>query len=570
MTAKFLVFIWIISRIKFINTIESCIYSNKTVTIVCSDNSNDDHNNFGKIDYNDCKREDEITLRFEPSEVATVKFQNCKRKKLPDSLSDVYKEIQTLDIHNMSLTEELDLTKLNKLTILLASHNNMTVFPKYPGYIEKINLFHDSNIDLDNDNLKNLDLSFNKIESVYDNLLKKFPNLEILNLSHNRIDLNFSSFFANARKLREIYLSHNEIMKIEQMHENEENPVEIIHLNDNKISDLSENSFDNFKKLKQLFLSNNRISKISPQIFKNLTNLIELNISSNPFDDIDSILPEIFSSNSKLQKLDLSNVKLKKLDMELFDNMSDLTHLDVSRNNILELSDDVFESLPKLEYLNLSNNELNRLRLTTYTFMSLKKLKYIYLSNTYLKAIPQQTFSSQTELKELDISGNNIYKLNANIFRTQMKQDFTLSIKNCRMKILEGFRKKSFPNITIIGIYDNDFNCTTLEKISAEFALDNSEMCPIDWWSIDKTIIWFLIAVNIILIMIIIGGIVWYKLRQRRIDPGFNLCHDYRQNQIQNTRIATINKRRYRPPKTTITEEENTYSIPNECNHLRL
>lgn len=573
MSRKLLIFIWITCQIQLMlcdfNGIESCIYSNSTVTFVCSNNSTDNPEFFSKNDFPDCKKEF-AGQAFERSAVQTINFRDCKRKNLPSGLNDVYTGIKTLSISKMSL-KQLNVTNLKHLTNLVASNNKISTIPQAINSMKKIDLSNNSINSIDCNtfenaqNLKDLNLSFNNIKIVCKNLSIPATS-EFLNLTHNQIDAVPVELIDNAGKLREIDLSHNEIKKINQLNVTQGNRLETIHLNHNKISSLSENAFDQCVNLKRLYLSNNDIETISPNIFNELQHLIELDISSNVL--VKVINDQMFSKNLKLRKLNLANISLTILDKMLFENTPKLTHLDVSHNKITKLSDDLFRKLLKLEYLNLSSNSLEMV--TKSTFMGLEHLKCVDLSFTYLTKIPVQTFASQVGLIELNLSGSNIPVLDVNIFPTKMEHFQRLTITNCRMKELkgiEGFSTKSFPKLKIVGLNDNLFDSTVVRKLVAEFSLKDNETCSCsEYWSNETITIWCLIACNIILVLILIGGIIFYKLRQRRIVPGFNLNHDYRQTYSKNKRTATI-KNRHRPPKTTIIE--NNYELPDQYDHLK-
>lgn len=568
MSAKCFLFIWLVCYIESTvlnesNGIQSCNYSDGSVVFLCSTASEDDLSFFSEIEYTNCKG---LKISFERSKVGKVSFRGCVRKGLPTNLFSVYTGMQTLNVTDMSLAEiPSDFDKLTKLTNLLASHNKLSTIPKLPNDIETIDLSHNKISNCGSfeitAKLSDLNFAFNSIQKLCFSEISQ--NLTILNLTHNQINEIPEILFANAIKLHTIDLSHNNLITMKVMNVVETNQVKVIHLNDNKISHLDANVFENFVNLEKLVLSNNRlIIKANSQTkikLQSLMNLIELDISSNEFEELDN---QMFPLNSKLKILKMKNIKLKEVN---FENVPNLEYLDISNNDIQQLSEDVFESLTSLEYLDLSHNAILR-KVPGNMFKRLKRLKHANLSHIDVSEIPLKTFSSQSDsLESLDLSGNPIASLSDEIFATEMNQLKTLVIRSCHMNVLNGFRVQSFPQLKIIGVDKNNvFNCTVLEMVTV--ALD-SDRCPIEYWNGDKITIWCLAAVNIILIVIIIGGIVWFKLRQRRIDPSFNLCHDYRQNFGYNSRTATV-KSRHRPPKTTLTEENN-YEIPDAYDHLK-
>ena len=86
--------------------------------------------------------------------------------------------------------------------------------------------------------------------------LLKFKNLKILNLSNNKINSIESLRNENFKDLKELYLENNLISDIEILKSVKFTKLEILSLGDNNISDISALEKVNFINLKKLYLGN--------------------------------------------------------------------------------------------------------------------------------------------------------------------------------------------------------------------------------------------------------------------------------------------------------------------------
>ena len=200
--------------------------------------------------------------------------------------------------------------------------------------------------------LKELNLSWNKISDI--KILKKikFKRLEKLDLSFNKISDNIN-FLENMyfKELKELYLSNNNISDIKVFEKVKFKALEKLDLSCNKISNninILENV--NFHELKVLNLSWNNISDIKVFEKVKFEKLEILNLSSNfKISDI-NILENV--NFNELKELDLSS-----------NNISDIKILEKIKFEKLELLDLKINKIDTNEFKSTINNLKSRYKL---------------------------------------------------------------------------------------------------------------------------------------------------------------------------------------------------------------
>ena len=117
--------------------------------------------------------------------------------------------------------------------------------------------------------------------------------------------------------------------------------------------------FEGFDNLQFLDLSSNYCENISQYAFLETPKLLHLNLSTNFLGfalEIDEN-GKTFQALSALRNLDLTNNKIRKLPLKIFDGLINLQTLHLSHNMLNKL-DVVFDHMKRLEYLSLRDNML--------------------------------------------------------------------------------------------------------------------------------------------------------------------------------------------------------------------
>ena len=114
----------------------------------------------------------------------------------------------------------------------------------------------------------------------------------------------------------------------------------------------------------------------------------------------------LFAGLFSLNRLRLKDNLLHDLDVRVFHNLSQHFHLDMTNLRILKLQSGVFSPLTSLRHLYLSDNKL--VELAGDIFNGLFSLNVVYLQNNILSGLDPKTFAQTPRLTDLYLPGNQI------------------------------------------------------------------------------------------------------------------------------------------------------------------
>lgn len=217
----------------------------------------------------------------------------------------------------------------------------------------------------------------------------------------------------------------------------------------------------NAKKLTTLIASNNRLTEIPAQLFINATQLNFVDLSKN---NITHIAPFAFDDANNLKTLNLSHNQITKLHANSFV-IPNLITLDLAHNSLATPADHVFDQLINLKHLNLSFNPVGNLDVRTFAHLNI--LEMLSLQHTNISSIQLGTFAHQHHLIALDLSENNLFEFNFNLFFPIFRQLQTLKLNRNRITTLSAFSNKMLPQLTLLDINRNKFNCEYLQNFMA-------------------------------------------------------------------------------------------------------
>ncbi|XP_063903896.1 uncharacterized protein LOC135123299 [Zophobas morio] len=207
--------------------------------------------------------------------------------------------------------------------------------------------------------LEHLDLSYNQIHTLVNNLFEHMPNIKILNLEGNDfkvLDIQTQLALSSIRRLQDLNLANNELTEMIvgaiDAHEN------LTHL------DLSRNLLDFVppslaligKSLEVLNVDGNPIIEFGSETFRGLWNITEL--SANNLTTLMYIDANTFAAMPKLKKLSLSdNFLLMDIDREAFGINQTLEEFYLNNNELYRLD---YKLLPwsKLHVFQFKENPL--------------------------------------------------------------------------------------------------------------------------------------------------------------------------------------------------------------------
>ncbi|KAL5277792.1 hypothetical protein ACFFRR_002801 [Megaselia abdita] len=247
--------------------------------------------------------------------------------------------------------------------------------------------------------------------------------------------------------------------------DNLENLERIVEMNyrRNQIETLPNYYFHYFSNLAKLDLSYNAIKEISSSIFEYAVGLKMLYLEGN---SISELAPDAFKNILNLTSIVLSENKIKALPATIFKYNTKLSLIDLNDNEITFLPVDVFNGLTNLEFLRLDKNDFNTQTFTP-ALLNLPMLTHLNLSNTELK-INDEMFSKCSNLEFVDLSRNNLKKIDVHIFKG-LKNLLQLHINDNDLSEFdfknEIFKKENFE----LQVYENQWKCPYLRDMMIYF-----------------------------------------------------------------------------------------------------
>ncbi|KAF7815744.1 Receptor-like protein EIX2 [Senna tora] len=289
----------------------------------------------------------------------------------------------------------LSLLQLEFLNYLDLSLNNFTAISippsKSPPNISK---------------LEYLDLSFNSLDMVIDNLLWLSPLSSLKYLNLGRIDLseetNWLHSLAMLPSLSNLYLTMCELSNISPS-------LNYVNLSSSLVTlDLSYNNFKSklpnwlfnlTSPISYLDLSGNHFYGQIPISLLRLRNLQSFKLWKNR---LSGSIPYWLGQHEHLQYLDLAYNLLSGSIPSTLGNLSSLVHLDLSSNHLNANLQESLCQLSNLKSLNLEGNSLVDV-ITEVTFSKLSKLETLQLSSTGVEFDLNSNWVPPFQLHELSL-----------------------------------------------------------------------------------------------------------------------------------------------------------------------
>ncbi|CAN9506475.1 unnamed protein product [Ophioblennius macclurei] len=204
--------------------------------------------------------------------------------------------------------------------------------------------------------------------------------------------------------IEELQLNYNAIQTLKDTSLSRYRSLNTLSLACNMLEKLESKTFQGLKRLESLNLASNDLHhgfQESSLALKKLPRLIVLDLSENKLDD--EMVVALLQNLTSLEHLNLSGNLLQRLDEESFRDLHQLKELDLQRNILFEI-DGAFDSTPKLQRLNLAFNYLPCL-----TNFHMTQLVVLNASHNILEwFISRQDLNDTFQLETLDLSSNNL------------------------------------------------------------------------------------------------------------------------------------------------------------------
>ncbi|XP_054270825.1 toll-like receptor Tollo [Macrosteles quadrilineatus] len=266
----------------------------------------------------------------------------------------------------------------------------------------------------------NTDWSAMTLEVEKDAFTEELTLLERLDLSVNNIWSLPEAAFCPLHSLEYLNLTRNRIRDLEKLRFGSSptfptcgSSLKILDLSNNSIDAIPPAVFSKLMRLQDLNLQGNVISFIADHALDGLTSLSSLNLADNK---LVTLPPELFSETREVRELHLQNNSINVLAPGLFNDLTELIILDLAGNELTDewINTATFAGLLRLVVLNLSNNNIAKLESTV--FRDLYSLQILRLEENSIQSIAENTFGSLSNLHTLILSYNKLTRIDSNTF----------------------------------------------------------------------------------------------------------------------------------------------------------
>jgi Leucine-rich repeat (LRR) protein len=264
--------------------------------------------------------------------------------------------------------------------------------------------------------------------------------------------------FTGLNSVRSLNLSRNNIWTLPQSVFCGLDSLVALNLSSNYLQDAQELSFSSSElhscklPVRTLDASNNRFTRLTPKVFGQLRKLEQLVLTSNSLNVIDD---HAFSDLSALSSVNLANNALVALPSKLFSTCCQfLQELRLDNNSLSGLAPGLFAGLEHLLVLNVSRNEIGNPYLTADTFSSQVRLVALDLSFNQLTRLDASLLKPLTALQLLDLSGNQITALSAGTFSAQ----HNLHILRLSRNRISTLNPQAFSGLSVLSTLALDHN----------------------------------------------------------------------------------------------------------------
>lgn len=300
---------------------------------------------------------------------------------------------------------------------------------------------------------------------------KRFLNATVLksvDISRNNISEIKSDVFLGADMLEFLDISFNEIEKIDENALRGAKQLGAIDLANNRIKTIKAGTFQHTPALFQIKLRNNFLTKIEPNTFGRLKKLMTVDIAFNElteFDDYSGSMSFLYIAYNKIEHLVIGEEIWKlvannnNITSVTVGKRNEIYNLVLSNNSLTDISN--LTSLTKLTDLYLSHNNLA----TIQPLETLTNLNIIYLEDVGLKQSDLNFFEKLSDINWLDISYNLLKTFDIKKLKSQKELTILHIDGNNLTEIDYKEIRNVLPNLHVISISNNYFNCTFLEKI---------------------------------------------------------------------------------------------------------
>lgn len=405
---------------------------------------------------------------IDASEVQKLGFNGCDNDIILSTIK-TYPNIRVLDI-SYSQYHSLDWldVKIEHLAIFNASHNQLANISKLLQNVSS---------------LTEIDLSYNKLETIDRNTFGGLNNLKAIYLSHNQLEHIDADGFADSPNLEIIDLSNNNFLNIPEFLHN--NKLKIIHLEENTIKNFTCQRIQWSNEV-SLFLTWSYVERFDGNehckgremsviwdgdnegIIRTSNDTYELHCNDHSFRNVRyfraghgafyNIVEVVTSFDQHLVHLDLSENFIGKWDMTVLKRFNNLNKLSLSSTKLADFDVSMIENARELKSLDLSNNNLSQIK-NVGTLRNFFQLKELNIAGNQLQNTLELKHFLNPAIEILDLSDNNVRPLYDGTFERFMQLK-TLHLRNTNLEMSTGN-----PFEKLVSLRALDISCNNLTGI---------------------------------------------------------------------------------------------------------
>ncbi|KAG4073636.1 hypothetical protein HA402_000860 [Bradysia odoriphaga] len=332
-------------------------------------------------------------------------------------------------------------------------------------------------------NLLTLIASHNQLINVPSSLFYGAKKLSVVDMSYNSISqIDPMAFYTNS-KMTLLDLSHNLIVEIDNRTLAPLTGLEVLDLQWNRVANISTGLFDELGQLRELKLGNNRLKQVECSVFTYLSNLKMLDLNQNQLAVFDANCVQSTTSfvllieENELSSLSLTrnvseiNVSANNISKISIDgDLENMTVFNTSKNVIENIVDVIQLLNSSLRILDISDSTIGKLNVST--FEKFDNLERLSLRNTKLSNIQYGTFHHQQKLRLLDLSDNDLKKINFEMLHWNSANLEELHLDGNNLDDLSNLTAAMYPSLQYVSIDGNKFDCDDLSGIQRQWKRD--------------------------------------------------------------------------------------------------
>lgn len=439
------------------------------------------------------------------SNISTINFANNYISTVETGIFTNTPDLASINFANNQLSH-LDneiFSELSEMTHLDLSHNSFKSI--------------DAEMFKNNTKLKHLNLENNPIYRIDENILTLLLNsisVDISPININEFDSSYSKDnlrFSEGFALRKTSGNYTEFFDQEYLKN-----LKYFNISGNHLKNTSLIIMHLGPPIEILDISSNFLEKLTAHTFESFLNLKYLNLRNTSLSSIDSdtFYPLLFPKTvRKLNVLLLNDNPIKHLDTNVFSPMMNGVEVQVSCDNVAEIDTSCIGNSLKVDilnkneiiftvktrsfklncnkerfnqfaYFNISGNQLQNGaqiiewlgdsvktldlstnfigRLNVHTFEKFTNLQNLNLSQTNVSNFGFSTFYHQKSLRSLDLSFNQLKKVNFTLLFRNFQFLHTLRLEGNGLSEINTVNRAIFPQLSSLGISRNYFSCDYL------------------------------------------------------------------------------------------------------------